>query len=364
MAAPLSIGDIKTLIDTAIDIHRKLNAPHELVDRMTDELKHVKPYLFQLENFLQKNSQIEREAPRETCELRRNLKEIESVSEDVVVLFKDWRANQSFFKKAGFAFSSKPKELRDNRERMESLRGFIQEWILLANTRMLGSLHAARKQPSAPKPKSKDVLFVDKYDTGRAIVAANYAQLVQQWTEGNGQPWPFRRLHSAGLWVEGKRQVGTAQKALELKTKTSGDVPVPTALESLFDNKLFSDTSKASIWSAAKVHAARSVPNDCSGYDFIVVFDNYTKRKLEAVTAHVMGSGGKPFTGRLIRLANYHPSDKVRRITAPKRGRDPGKRDAWNNTTAQIKLAFKEFLMQEVGWKRPLLSWRKPQECR
>ena len=134
--------------------------------------------------------------------------------------------------------------------------------------------------------------------------------------------------------------------------KRPGGTPVTKSLDALFEHEYFDYQYKLKVWSQASTHAARSLNEAyATRYDYIFVFDNYIKRTFDQITGYLESKNHvKPMQGKLIFLADYHPSARKRQISSPTAGT---RRDNWRGTVADIKLAFRGFLTQEFDWKQP-----------
>ena len=353
--AAVGIGEIRAIVDDVVKLYQKFKAAHEQIVSVGDEMKMLKLYLSDLENFLDTHPKLTFDAPKEINNLRMTLKEIHRASREIFAIFKDWDNNDNLIARAGWAWvGSNPDRLRKLGERIDSLRTYLRDWMSLVQSRLLVKIEGQvrGKSPNPPTPnRAKSVLFLDNYDTGRSVVGQCYAQLLQQWTERVKNTWPIQRLHSAGVRVEGSGNVGIAQKALKMHTESPGVQPLKAALDALFDNKLFHYKYKEIIWNEAKTHVARSIRDDYAKYDYIIVFDDYIKRGFEQLSGHLEEKHqAKPMKGKLVHLADYHPNSQVRNIS---KGLQEGDvRDRWNKTVAQIKVAFKRFLTQELHWHK------------
>lgn len=356
MFPPIGIGEVRAIIDDVIKLYRKFKAAHEQINKMGSEMNLLKPYLSDLETLLNQHPSLTRDAPNQISNLRITLKEIHSAAREVLAIFKVWEDNNNFIARAGWAwFGSNPERLHMLSERIQGLRTYLRDWIQLVNSQILVNIHAlvGHQRSRAPPPdRSKSVIFLDNFDDGRAVVAQCYARLLQQWTERTGGRWPMSLLHSAGVRVDGQGNVAAAQKSLKMHTTSPGGPPLNAALDALFDNNLIPYRYKHEIWNKAKTHAARSLRDDYSKYDYIIVFDDYIKRGYDQVAGYLeQNHQAKPSKGKLVQLADFHPNPKVRGIS--KGLQDGNVRDRWNKTVSQIKMAFKIFLKDELDWQQP-----------
>lgn len=352
--ANVGIGDIRQIVDDVVKLYKQFKYAHEQRDAMGDDMKMLRAYLSDLTSFLDKHPKLNRDYPSNYDNLKQTLKELHRAAREVLTIFKEWDDNDKFFAHLMLAFGSNPDRLRKLSERIRGLRSYLRDWMQLMQTQMLVKVvpeTAARKRVQPPdRPKS--VLFLDNFDSGRAVIGQCYAQLLQHLTQGKQHPWPLSLLHSAGVRVKGDGNVATAQEALKMQTSLPGVNPLGTALDALFHNNAFAGNYKHSIWTEAKKHPARSLKDHYAKYDYVVVFDDYIKRGFEQITAFLeQNHQAKPMKGKLVHLADYHPNSQVRNIS---KGLQQGNvRDRWNKTSGQIKVAFKRFLTQELGWQQP-----------
>ena len=355
MALALLTGDARQIIDDVLKLHQKMKAGPELMEQVHKKLKHLNRYLGDLEAFLDDNQSLERDAPNETKNIRRTLKEINSATREVLWIFKDWERDDYLGRKA-WSFGSGPDKLRDLSEEIDGFDQHVFRWIQLQQSRLLIAIQQnIPRSPAAPLPvlRPKSVLFLDNYDNSRAVIARCYADLLRHWTEESGNVWPLGLVQSAGVRVQDSRNMTVAQKAQYMPTVVPGAHPNKIALNALFDNRAFLSDYKDRIWSDALVHPAQSLPQDYPSFDYVIVFDDWIRRDFERVTGYlerqrlISSSQTKP-----INLAHYHANSGVRQIDGEGKNRD--NRDGWNRSVSQIKVAFKEFLIQELDWKRPL----------
>lgn len=143
MVVPLGIGDIRTIVDDVVKLYQKFKSAHEQIVSMGNEMQTLSFYLSNLESFLNKHPSLTRDAPNETCNLKRTLKEIHSATREVLNIFKEWERNDNLVARAGWAwFGSRPERLRQLSEDINSKRTYLRDWIQLVHSQLSMSVFA------------------------------------------------------------------------------------------------------------------------------------------------------------------------------------------------------------------------------
>ena len=357
-----SIGDILAITDKIYGLYQRYKAEHENIARVGKEVDTLGRYLIDLRAILdQYGKELKRQAPDRYRNLTTLLKEIDTDSREVLSILKEFDKNKKssarVLRQVRFIWgTSNPETLSRLADSLERSITHVDRWIHITAWMDLRGLAVGSEPTQASltvAERSQDVLFLDTHDRGRAVVAQCYAQLVEQWTTLKGFKWPLRRLHSAGIRLEGSEKIAFAQRAAGIKLSQGANAhPITAALDALFDNGYFNFEYKQRIWNREKTHHARSLSDSYNRYAYVVVFDDNIKRAFENVARYLEEhKQAGPMRGKVIHLANYHPNAGVRQIRDPSWDRDV--KAGWNKAATQIKLALKTFMTQELGWVKP-----------
>lgn len=288
-----------------------------------------------------------------------------------------------------FALGSNADEMKDLADEIEKHRLDLREELEFMGVVGINAIHKAlqsqahaqtqeqnlalegMKQSSfspAPPPPRNDynILFVDPYNEARSIAAEGYTKLLREWTVRTGGVWRIRLIHSAGFFVRSRGELTQMVEGMKyryptfkLATAEGGKGPNPTALDALFDNKMFVYPFKQDVKRQMESRRSRGMTSTIFKiYDCIMVFtnreyDNLVRLRKELVMRdgkRNVAGGGK---GRVVHMGSYmHQSYSKRpgEILAPKENFDRGQ---WNIRVGETKTAIKGFLKREMGWEQP-----------
>jgi protein-tyrosine-phosphatase len=222
-----------------------------------------------------------------------------------------------------------------------------------------------RPSPSpSPSPPKRDlkIIFVDPMNKARSVVGEALARLIGEWTKASKGDWRLKTIHSAGMHVKNKTDCLDALETLNKRLVDGGESPNAVAMDAVFDNKNFDYAFKKPIQDQMLKKKSIGVKRSIfKTYDFILVFTSREHETLLKLKTALVEKDGKEATargkGRILHLGSYLTLDGIpREIEDPKStvGKDAKvSRADWNWKVAQIRLAFKEFLKQELQWKMP-----------
>lgn len=193
---------------------------------------------------------------------------------------------------------------------------------------------------------------------GRSVVAQGYAWLVEEWTRRSNRPWFITTVYSAGYQIRHPQGLSNQQDQLKFDTLQAGRTPDAFAMQSLFDNKLFNYPYKQTVQDRIRSRPSRGIPSNMFrdfDYIFVFIFQHHTEvQKLKQLTRQTLGEAWAPRDkGRIVMLGEYRGA-KSCEIFGPRRvnGKE-GSLDDWQKCTSNIKVAFKGWLKEELGWQQP-----------
>lgn len=400
-----TIITVAQLVRGAVDLYNRIDGWPEQMKKLGRRVKHLDVYLTELEELVAEkpNTAFSRLFPRQKKEIGDLLQGIRKVAEDITALFHRWENDigplgfQFRFKtltQAYFALGSSSDKIAALIEEVnEHLQG-IRDWLTLLGFKaalLLGERQNGKPTPApmlgkpakapadakkcdmnknktvpspspSPAPPRTDfeILFVDPANLARGVMAEALCKLMREWTKLSKGEWRIQTIHSAGLLVKNRTDVPDVEG---LKRKfMGGQTPIGLALDAVFDNKAFDFPAKKDVHIAMLKRRSIGIKKDMfKKYDFIIVFTSQDHENvLRVKSALVEKEGAKEVTakgkGRILHLGSYLTLDGIpREIEDPRSvGKEPRvTRADWNWKAAQIKLAVKEFLKQEMQWKQP-----------
>lgn len=398
-----TIITVATLVRGAVDLYNRIDDWPEQMKKLGRRMKNLNVYLTELEELVAEkpNSAFSRLFPRQKKDLDDLLQGIRKVTENIKALFHKWENDigplgfQFRFKtvtQAYFALGSSSDKIAALIEEVnEHLQG-IRDWLTLLGFKaalLIGQQQKAnvapapvlgkpakapaggkeddknKRKPSpspSPAPARRDIkiIFVDPANLGRSVVGEALCKLMREWTKVSKGDWRIQTIHSAGLLLKDRTDVPDVEG---LKRDVAGGRnPVGLALDAVFDNKAFDFPAKKDVHITMLKKRSNGIKKDIfKKYDFILVFTSRDHEKmLKIKSALIEKEGAKEVTakckGRILHLGSYLTLDGI-----PREIEDPRKiskestvtRADWNWKAAQIKLAIKEFLKQEMQWKQP-----------
>lgn len=222
--------------------------------------------------------------------------------------------------------------------------------------------------PAAPRRNYK-ILFVDPYNIGRGVVAEALVKLFGQLTVKTGGDWRIGEVQSVGFFVKKGSDctdvidtLNYSYKSFKKPWKDGGQIPQKVALEALFDNKWCDHPFKKTIAQEMDTRQSRGLrKNMFTRFDYIVVFtrrehDNMIKLK-DAIQKSSEAVGTKSRSrARILQLGAFISQEGglLREILSPVPNEDGSQnRQRWNRAVADMKVALRGFLKQEMEWKQP-----------
>lgn len=209
-----------------------------------------------------------------------------------------------------------------------------------------------------PVPQPVSILFVDKGNQTRSIIAHAATELLRLQTLNSGTKNPFTRLDSAGLYVSSTfitRAFLVHAGAVRLPRSvpvTASALPEPLALRALFHAGRTS-LEERDVRDRLQRHEARGLEaEDFSRYNFIVAFDAEDVPVLARLSEQVGGAGQR---ARIVLLGREAPVASPRNVIRDARnaGQGVGNAAVYVETVARVWAALERFLQIECGWRRP-----------
>jgi protein-tyrosine-phosphatase len=228
-----------------------------------------------------------------------------------------------------------------------------------------------RLSPSpSPTPPRKDnrIIFVDPHNVGRSVVAMACMHLLKEWTQRTGGDWRTTYAHSAGFFLRRRSDIADVIENMPYSRKgfkhdliAGGAPPAKLALDAVFDNGLYAYPFKATVRDTANNHRSRGLTKEIfKAYDYIVVFTGREHDNMIQLRKTLREKGGGQLTpngkGRVLHLGSYIKSSSgvPKEIIDTKKGQDGTQtREDWNGKVAEVKIALKAFLKQELHWRQP-----------
>jgi protein-tyrosine-phosphatase len=401
----LSLDTIITvahLVRGAVDLYNRIDDWPDQMKKLGRRMKNLNVYLTELEEIVAKkaNNAFVRLFSTQKKHLGLLLQDIRKDTESIKTLFHKWENDigplgfQFRFKtitQAYFALGSSSDKIaaliEDVNEHLQGIRDYLtlmgfkaavligeRQNANVAPAPMLGRQGKAqasekkddknRRKPSpspspAPPRKNFKIIFVDPGNVARSVVAEALAKLMREWTKVSNGDWRIQTIHSAGVLVKDRSDVPEIES---LKREVAGgQSPGRLALEAVFDNKNFDFPAKKDIHISMLRKRSNGIKKDLfKVYDFVLVFSSRDHESmLKVKSALIEKEGAKEMTekgkGRILHLGSYLTLDGIpREIDDPSKvSKAPVTRADWNWKAAQIKLAIKEFLKQEMQWKQP-----------
>ncbi|TKX22480.1 hypothetical protein C1H76_5262 [Elsinoe australis] len=379
MSLPISIGDILALVEIAKNVYDKVKGIQEKVDKAANEVIKLEGYLRNLREILTRHKGLGQNSLQndQVADMKNMLDVIYAHVAKVTQLLKDYRDRRgplgSTFAvdvahRVYFATGGGAKKLDELSEQLEVLVREVDRWTTQLNTAIAQQIlvqmndMALGKQKPAPSPAQKrqvSILFIDKDNTGRSKVAEAYAKLVNQWTSTSRDKWPVKTVHSVGLNIKRRNQCLDHLEKLDIGVRGDGnEAPVEHAMTALFDNKMFDFPYKATI--RTQTESSRSRGPELSlfkDYDYILIFTRFMDTNLVRLRQQLIKEGGQSVAPKgkgQIKLLGEYGNAKQAAIYHPNKLPDPKEDiEKWKKTVSVIKIAYKNFLKQELGWKQP-----------
>ncbi|OIW28757.1 hypothetical protein CONLIGDRAFT_577951 [Coniochaeta ligniaria NRRL 30616] len=393
---------VASLVRGAVELYNRIDDWPDQMKKLGRRMKNLNVYLTELEEIVAKkaNNAFVRLFSKQKEHLGLLLQDIRKDTESIKALFHKWENDigplgfQFRFKtitQAYFALGSSSDKIaaliEDVNEHLQGIRDYLtlmgfkaavligeRQNANLAPAPVLGKPGKApvgekkddknKRKPSpspSPAPPRRDfkIVFVDPGNVARSVVAEALAKLMREWTKVSNGDWRIRTIHSAGVLVKDRTDVPEIES---LRREVAGSQsPGRLALEAVFDNKNFDFPAKKDIHISMLRKRSNGIKKDMfKVYDFILVFSSRDHESmLKVKSALIEKDGAKEVTatgkGRILHLGSYLTLDGIpREIDDPsKTSKAPVTRADWNWKAAQIKLAIKEFLKQEMQWKQP-----------
>ncbi|KAB5555031.1 hypothetical protein GE09DRAFT_147742 [Coniochaeta sp. 2T2.1] len=401
-----TIITVANLVRGTVDLYNRIHDWPEQMKKLGRRMKNLNVYLSELEEIVtaRPNSAFSRLFSTQKKHLGALLQDIRKDTESINELFHKWENDigplgfQFRFKTVTAAFfalgssSDKVAELtEDINEHLQGIRDYLilmgfKATVLIGEQQQNPQVPPApvlgkpvkptpasgknngkdKRKPSpspSPAPPRKDfkIIFIDPGNIGRSVVGEALAKLMKEWTKSANGDWRIQTIHSGGLRVKDKTDLPADIPSL--KRDIAGvKPPVGLALDAVFDNKAFDFPAKKDVHIAMLKKRSNGLQKDIfKKYDFILVFTSLDhERMLKIKSALIEKEGVGAVTakgkGRVLHLGSYLTLDGIpREIDDPRKTAKEPKvtRADWNWKTAQIKLAVKEFLKQEMQWKPP-----------
>lgn len=391
MSLPISLGDVVTAVNIAVTIYEKIKDAPERIEKVGRGMKSLKRYLGELKELLSRNSRYGLTAQRPTvvADIKEIIDEIERDAVEVQDLLNRWEKKIgpggfelrfAWFADALYAVGSTPGKLDALTESIEKhqrnldrqlslLRDFGQDMFQREQKRQTDMLNAlllnadndGRKSPS-PGPKRFDygIIFIDGANENRSVIGEAYCKLVRGWTQHLNGLWRIKFAHSAGYSVKSRCNcVDTANKVVK-EMHWGNKPPNKISMDALFDNNLFKYPLKETIKKDTEARRSRGIQKNLfSTYDYILVFDGRTfeiMKKLRETFKKDLGESTVPKgKGRVVHLGKFKDDEnKTTDLWGPTiTGDDKVDREKWNKALSTIKVSFKKWLGQEMGWTKP-----------
>ncbi|KAH8911243.1 hypothetical protein BR93DRAFT_324895 [Coniochaeta sp. PMI_546] len=401
-----TIITVANLVRGAVDIYNRINDWPDQMKKLGRRMENLNVYLTEMEEIVAKksNSAFVRLFSKQKEHLGLLLQDIRKDTESIKALFHKWENDigplgfQFRFKtitQAYFALGSSSDKIaaliEDLNEHRQGIRDFLtlmgfkavvligeRQSATVAPTPVLGPPPKApvaakkndgkedknKRKPSpspSPAPPRRDlkIVFVDPGNIARSVVAEALGKLIGEWTKVTNGDWRIRTIHSAGILVKDKNDIPEIESLR--REVACGQSPGRLALDAVFDNKNFDFPAKKDIHISMLKKRSNGIKKDLFKlYDFVLVFSSRDhENMLKVKSALIERDGAKEVTakgkGRILHLGSYLTLDGIpREIDDPcKSSKAPVTRADWNWKAAQIKLAIKEFLKQEMQWKQP-----------
>jgi protein-tyrosine-phosphatase len=400
-----TIITVASLVRGAVDLYNRIDDWPEQMKKLGRRIQNLNVYLTELEALVadKPKSAFARLLSTQKRDLGILLQDIRKVTENIKALFHKWENDigplgvQFRFKTLTQAYfvlgSSSDKITALIEEVNEHLQG-IRDWLTLLGLKaalLIGEAQSASGAPAAPvlgkpakapvgdKTADKDkrkpspspspapvqrkdfkIIFVDPQNIARSVVGEALCKLLKEWTKVSKGDWRIQTIHSAGLLLKDRTDLPEIQGLT--RDVPGHQNPVGQALDAVFDNKAFDFPAKKDVHIAMLKKRSNGIHKDMfMKYDFILVF---TSRDHESVlkikSTLIEKEGAKEVTargkGRVLHLGSYLTLDGIPREIADAKqagGSSKATRADWNWKVAQIKVAIKEFLKQEMQWKQP-----------
>lgn len=389
-----TILTVASLVKTAVQTYQKITSWPDTMRKLGRRMKTLDILLSELEQTVTQKSTnaFIRLLATQKQHLALLLQDIRTDTEKVNAMFQKWENDigplgfQFRFKtltQAYFALGSSSEKIaglvEDVEEHLQMIRDYLQ-WmgfrgvILLGEGKGIvpgtGGLRPEKRKvspspsPAAPRRDFR-VIFVDPWNVGRGVVGEAVMKLIAGWTKGDKGDWRIKTIHSAGLMVRNRSDVVEVVESVKKPLVEGGQHPSFTALAAVFANKNFEYPFKKVLLESMSRKTSIGVKKDIfKTYDLILVFttrelDNMLKLKTALIEKEGKDAVTAKGKGRVLHLGSYLTLDGIpREIDDPKtKGKDAKvSRDDWNWKVAQIKLAVKEFLKQEMKWKAPAVK--------
>ena len=398
-----TIITVASIVRGAVDLYNRIDDWPDQMKKLGRRMKNLNVYLTELEELVAEKpkSAFARLLSTQKRDLGILLQDIRRVTEKIKDLFHKWENDigplgvQFRFKTLTQAYfvlgSSSDKIAALIEEVNEHLQG-IRDWLTLLGLKaalLIGEQQNAKVPPApalgkpvkalagekngdkdkrkpspspSPAPPRRDIriVFVDPANLARSVVGEALCKLMREWTKLSQGDWRIQTIHSGGLLVKDKTDIPEIEG---LKRDVAGGLnPINLALDAVFDNKAFDFPAKKDVHIAMLKKRSNGIKKDIfKKYDFILVFASRDHDNLLKVrSALIEKEGPQEVTargkGRILHLGSYLTLDGIpREIEDPRTaGKEPRvTRADWNWKAAQIKVAIKEFLKQEVQWKQP-----------
>ena len=398
-----TIITVASIVRGAVDLYNRIDDWPDQMKKLGRRMKNLNVYLTELEQLVAEKpkSAFARLLSTQKRDLGILLQDIRKVTEQIKALFHKWENDigplgvQFRYKKltqAYFVLGSSSDKIAALIEEVNEHQQGIRDWLTLLGlkaTLWVGEQQNAKVPPApalgkpakapvgeksddkdkrkpspspSPAPPRRDIriVFVDPANLARSVVGEALCKLMREWTKLSQGDWRIQTIHSAGLLVKDRTDVPDIEG---LKRDVAGGLnPISLALDAVFDNKAFDFPAKKDVHIAMLKKRSNGLKKDIfKKYDFILVFtsrdhDNLLKVK----SALIEKDGAKEVTargkGRILHLGSYLTLDGIpREIEDPRKTCKEPKvsRADWNWKAAQIKVAIKEFLKQEMQWKQP-----------
>lgn len=371
MGSPISPGEAIAIVKKSYELYKKIqNCPEEM-EEVGKRMCTLQGYLQGVQDLLNSRGGLNALRPEQNKQLKSILLDVKADAGKVYVILKEWKEVQiqtgvtKWAKQTWFAVvKDSPAQLETLGDKLDDHIRDIAVQINLLNTfgiqqLMQTQLPSRQSRSRGPLGTDYKVIFIDNTNVGRSCVAEAYARLVQAWTLQSQGTWRIRTVHSAGWKIKHESDIWRMQvEKLRMEMLEGTRPPDPTALDALFDNKLFKYPFKAQIAKQARENSSRGLTQRLfTDYDFIILFTRLDIANLMRIRDALKSANGPSAAprgkGKVVLLGEYGGLKEVEIFNPSGKKMKQESRAEWNGVVSNIKVAFKGFLKKELDWKKP-----------